>query len=926
MRAHLHLFLRVAIVAAAIAVFAGFRGSASARIAYIDVCNDAEPSGLAYDSGSCYPWDVTPAYVGPYYVDNASAAKAEPPPPPAVTPALPIWRNLYDWPNGHGYVGWHAGSSSQPGAYGMQSALGGQYGLWLWPVGGQSYRYSENQYAEWTYTAPGTTRLANATMQFSYRNKLLAHHCIDIGFRTAAGAVITHNEHCKPAAPPDSQRQVNVTLVDPSSNPTSKVLYVRIRVDCGGAATCSKNIPALDPLATGGYVRLLKEDMILVDDDYPAVTVSGPFYDLHGEYINGQNSYGVTINTFDAGSGIQRLWLERSGSGAILSASGTCDFTHRTPSLDNYLCGAAADYDGAVSTVPFPEGANTFVGKASDLAGNTGQSESWTIYIDRTPPTQASGIQLTGFDPSISTARISWTPGSDPPLADGSPGSGVQDSQYRYSVNGGGWTDWASTDEPGFDLSNAALGQNVAVEVRSSDAVGNLSQSATGSVTVYATDTTIDPYSSPNDGPDTIRSLTSTQTAQAIQIAQSSPSVAAVIGSRTTTASDVIAWTTVSGRVYGAELSLNWTDAVSATNASVPAINFDSTGTYSDATSSLTASNLTSLDVMVDLARGKVVSIVPGDTATIPDVPGVQLFSARKLRHEQKWTARGGVIATFAVCACGGGSSNAANLRYVTKKLAPQLGNDTLWNYDFDTSTYHPATSAALAHADNPISLIFWGNADVLTAKDMWNRGQAKVNFGSVFGGKLWANPAHARIWDKADPGEPGYGRNNGPTWDSDRGAYLGHAGPEDGCTVNTYKWHYRVYAPHSSNRMWNPSWQYYVIGSTHVDFRELCPYGWSGEADRSAHKLAQAVPNHKHEVLHHALGFIPYCDYVLDPWRVYDPVRGLARENTQPLFNKDKRGRMNGHIYDNDGLATMIEVDHQSHPVSSSDCNPSGS
>src|SRR5438445_7606384 len=245
--------------------------AASGRTEYAsNVCIDTQPAytfffysdpGTGCGTTTTYDWGVSPSYSGTYYTDTASADAAEPPPPAPVTPVLPTWRNLYDWPNGHGYVGWHTASSSQAGAYGMQSALGGQYGLWLWPTGGSAYAYTNGNYAEWTYAAPGTTRLANASIQFTYRNKLLAHHCIDIGFRDAGGAVVTHNEHCKPVTPPDSQRGVTVSLVDPASNPTSKVLYIRIRVDCGGASTCSKNIPQLDPLSTGGYVRATKVDM-----------------------------------------------------------------------------------------------------------------------------------------------------------------------------------------------------------------------------------------------------------------------------------------------------------------------------------------------------------------------------------------------------------------------------------------------------------------------------------------------------------------------------------------------------------------------------------------------------------------------------------------------------------------------------------------
>src|SRR5207253_9589765 len=118
------------------------------------------------------------------------------------------------------------------------------------------------------------------------------------------------------------------------------------------------------------------------------------------------------------------------------------------------------------------------------------------------------------------------------------------------------------------------------VEISSGDGVGNVSPSATGTVTVFAASGSIDPYSSPDESPDTVRSLSDAQTAQAIQIAQSSPAVAAVTGGRATTASDAMAWTTAGGSVFGAELTLNWTDPIAVSNVTVPTISFDSTGAY----------------------------------------------------------------------------------------------------------------------------------------------------------------------------------------------------------------------------------------------------------------------------------------------------------------------------------------------------------
>jgi hypothetical protein len=483
--------------------------AASARTEYTgaDVCLEpgyvyfvyADP-GAGCGTTTTDDWGVSPSYSGSYYADTASADAAEPPPPVPVIPALPTWRNLYDWPNGHGYAGWHSASAGQTGAYGIQSALGGQYGLWLWPSGGSAYSYGNGNYAEWTYTAPGTTRLANATIQLSYRNKLLAHHCIDIGFRDNNGAVVAHNEHCKPVTPPDSQRGVTVSLVDPASSPTSKVLYIRIRVDCGGASTCTKNIPQLDPLSTGSYLRATKVDMTLVDDDAPSVNPSGPFFDLNTTYINGRGSYALTVGAADAGSGVQRTWAEHAGIGTFADAAGRCDPTHLTPDLDNRICAQSFSSTSTVDTSGFAEGTHTFVAHASDVAGNVGGSAPWTIYVDRTPPPAPASIGLWSYDPATGIADFGFSGGDDPRLADGAPGSGVDHFQYRYAVDGGAWSAWTDTDDTGFDVPGAAVGDSVAVEARAVDGVGNVSAAGTATVEITPLVPQPDPDDSLPDG------------------------------------------------------------------------------------------------------------------------------------------------------------------------------------------------------------------------------------------------------------------------------------------------------------------------------------------------------------------------------------------------------------------------------------------
>ncbi len=424
-------------------------------------------------------WSVAPAYTGPVYSDNTAAAASDPPSPPPIITTLPTWRNLYDWPNGHGYVGWHYATSALDSRYGNASNLGNNPGLWLWPVGVQ--RYTPN-YAEWTYTAPGLTRISTANLSFAYRNKLLAHHCIEIGLRTLDGVIVQQDQWCQPALPPDSQRDVQVALADSKNNPTAKVLYFRIELPpCNGGDPCEKYIPTLDPLTVGGYARLKFADMILVDDDAPQLLPSGDFFDLMNDYPGVGQSYGLTITAIDSGAGIQHVWGE-DDAGVVTAADAPCDPTHNTPSLDNRICPAEWAYSTSLSTAHLAEGMDTFATKASDFAATTGASPNWSFFVDRTAPAPASDIAVTLFD-GTSHATIGWDPGDDADLPDGFPGSGVQSYSYSYRTNGGEWTAWATTDDSSFAV-DAPGGSTVDVEAQDIDGAGSTSASATGSVVI----------------------------------------------------------------------------------------------------------------------------------------------------------------------------------------------------------------------------------------------------------------------------------------------------------------------------------------------------------------------------------------------------------------------------------------------------------
>lgn len=241
--------------------------------------------------------------------------------------------------------------------------------------------------------------------------------------------------------------------------------------------------------------------MTLVDDDLPVVTPGGTLYDKRSDYVNGRSVLDVSVDSTDAGSGVTRNWVERSGSGQVAGGSAPCDATHLTDVLDNRICPQSYRFVGSVDLNPFPEGVNTFVAKSSDVALNVGSSESWEVFIDRTAPAPASGITLQYFVPATGELGISWAVATrDPDLPGGIPGSGVAREEYRIN-RGGTWSAWTETYAEGLDLTNGVTGETILVEVRSWDAVGNASATSSGSVTAVAK-TFVQPDPGPRLPPD----------------------------------------------------------------------------------------------------------------------------------------------------------------------------------------------------------------------------------------------------------------------------------------------------------------------------------------------------------------------------------------------------------------------------------------
>jgi hypothetical protein len=418
---------------------------------------------------------------------SAQALAAGPRATNRVAVTLPVWSTAYAWGSGHGYFGWDgARVASSADKYGLARGLGGHPGLWVWPTGGREYLPGA---AEWRYDAPGTTRVASADLTLSYADKLFAHHCLELGLRDGNSSRDT-SRWCSPPQPPATQDRLTTSLDDPSGAPRSRELYVREEMPpCKKPSpkACSKWIPALDPLRTGPFAHVIEVHMVLVDDDSPSVAASGPLVDLDGQYINGMNTYPVTVDASDPGAGVERAAVEHMGRGELASSGTGCNATHRVAELGARICPASSRTSMDVDTRALPQGSQALRASAWDPARNQGASSTWTLLVDRTAPPGPAHFAATWdaeAEDGASPAAVSWITDEDPDLPDGTPGSGLAGDQFRYRLRDGMWSAWQDTDEAGFEVPGAVPGDTVTVEARSLDAVGNASPVVTATVLI----------------------------------------------------------------------------------------------------------------------------------------------------------------------------------------------------------------------------------------------------------------------------------------------------------------------------------------------------------------------------------------------------------------------------------------------------------
>lgn len=172
---------------------------------------------------------------------------------------------------------------------------------------------------------------------------------------------------------------------------------------------------------------------------------------------------------------------------------------------------------------------------------------------------------------------------------------------------------------------------------------------------------------------------------------------------------------------------------------------------------------------------------------------------------------------------------------------------DYIYNYDFNDTT------VSSSQVDWAVSLIFTKNASINTAK-----GSVSDVYLAVGGSK------NGRINAGA-----------GWVWDSDGGRKTASCSGSGGQTD-----HFRLYAD-GDDRMYNPRYGYYVIGTIHVDYPECSVNPYFGGSEAAEGRLAQLLKERGYRVA----------------------------EDAVSLSNYEPAGTEGNHRWSSNGLATLVEI-----------------
>jgi hypothetical protein len=174
--------------------------------------------------------------------------------------------------------------------------------------------------------------------------------------------------------------------------------------------------------------------------------------------------------------------------------------------------------------------------------------------------------------------------------------------------------------------------------------------------------------------------------------------------------------------------------------------------------------------------------------------------------------------------------------------------SDSIYNYDFASQ------SVSASNVDWAVSLLFRNNSEINKIKNILS--------GSYWIGGTVASPMNFYLNDTGSW-----------EWDSDSGMKT----DTPSCLGSTR--HYRIYAPSSTDRFYNPTFGYYVFATTHQDHHEACD-AWFDDSEGTEQDIANKMSG---------MGYSVQYDYA---W-FYNPESAVQGD----------------HHWNNDGYATYINV-----------------
>lgn len=212
---------------------------------------------------------------------------------------------------------------------------------------------------------------------------------------------------------------------------------------------------------------------------------AGPWADLAGQFIKGDRVYDLDVCYSDFPGPVRTIAVEQDGE--IIFEENI--LSRRSASNESTGCD---ELSTTINSSLLAEGVHTYRILAWGTGdGGGGESEPWTVTIDRTAPTAPHDF-LADFVEESGEGDIDWLT-EDPALGDGSPGSGVASHEYLYQRPGASAVTGVA-GEPGVRFPNAFIGELVHVEVTPVDGVGNRGPTTTINIAVASVgDCQVDP-------------------------------------------------------------------------------------------------------------------------------------------------------------------------------------------------------------------------------------------------------------------------------------------------------------------------------------------------------------------------------------------------------------------------------------------------